>query len=292
MNGRSSLRRRALSRDGLGLGGAHGARAAALWLSCVAAGLSLSGVALGQQPLPPPPPAPSAAPPPGQPTAPPPGPPGAPPVKPVAGAAEAQPVPPGQPPPQGYPPGYPPPQGYPPGYPPPQGYPPPHLYPYGYPPGYPPYYYQAPPPPPPRKPFVEGQPAPEGYRLQTGPNKRMLVAGAAMFGGAYLFSVLGAAFALGEEGPDQDKWAPLFVPVVGPWVTLGTASDQAFNGRATDGDELGILLVLDGVAQAAGLTIFIIGAASQRREWVRKDLSWLVPEARVGLGQTHLRWTF
>jgi hypothetical protein len=231
----------------------------------------------------------------------------------VAGGEPTQPAPPGYPPPQGYPPGYPPPQGYPPGYPPPQGYPPgypppqgyppgypppqgypqgyppPHLYPYGYPP---PYYYPPATPPPPRRPFVEGQPAPEGYRLVSGPNKRMMVAGAAMFGGAYVFSVLGAAFALGEDGPDQDKWAPLFIPIVGPWVTLGTASDQAFNSRATDGDELGILLVLDGVAQAAGFTIFVIGAATQRREWVRKDLAWLVPEARVGLGQTHLRWTF
>lgn len=196
---------------------------------------------------------------------------------PAALAQEAPPAPTAPPAPPGYgaqPPGAPPP-GYPPGYPPPgypppgygQGYPPPG-YPPGYgAPGYPPPGYGAYPMPVDNRPVVldyeEGQPIPEGYRLQTRVRKGLVAGGAGTFGGLWLASILAASVAT-SANEDDDKWMPLYIPVGGPFATIATVGSSSAGTLA---------LMLDGLGQAGGLTMLIVGAALPEKRLVRENIA-------------------
>ncbi|RLB52847.1 MAG: hypothetical protein DRI90_21745 [Deltaproteobacteria bacterium] len=167
------------------------------------------------------------------------------------------------PPPAGTPPpgyGYPPP-GF--GYPPPYGYPPPPGY--GYPPAPPPdYNYGVPPLPPPRTlPYEEGDPAPEGYHLDTRIRKGLVIAGSVTFGSAWLLSAAVAAAFQDENQREAEDFVPLFIPLAGPFITMGTANTSAI-GTFT--------LVVDGLAQAGGLGLLIAGLTAQQKVWVRNPV--------------------
>lgn len=205
-----------------------------------------------------------------------------PPVQPPPVATPGQPAqpPPAQPPP-GYgqpPPGYgQPPPGYgqpPPGYgqpppgspqvmvsqPPPGYYPPPG----GYYPGYPPYPY----PPRDTRPLVleyeEGQPIPNGYRLDSRINRGLLGAGAGVFGGLWFLSAV-----VGLQG-DEDTfvgdggWAALYVPLFGPFIAIDTL-------RSSDAGT--VLLMIDGLGQLGGATMLTLSFILKSKRLVREDLS-------------------
>ena len=250
--------------------------------------LGISGLA-GAQGAPPPgsaPPPPGYGPPPsGSATATAPGWPAPPPP----GSASAQPPPPpasGAPPaPYGvpaYPPGTfgPSPYGTAPG---PNGYPPPGYGPPPAPYGYPPYGY-APPPgwegtgnapakPPDVVPYQEGQPIPQGYSREDRAMLGLAIAGGVTAGVLWVVS-LAAGIALEKDarqkedernaspthyyyssdplsivGPDDVVW-PLALPVVGPFITIGTAHAQ--------GAGVAILLI-DGIAQTGGIAMLAAG---------------------------------
>lgn len=167
------------------------------------------------------------------------------------------------------PPGYQPqqPTQPPPGYgPPPAYYPPPATYGPGYAPG-PGYGYgvpQGPPLGPKRMDYNEGDPIPAGYRLQTSMRKGWVIGGFAAFGGLWLISALTAGTA--ESLPyNNSTLAPLYIPAVGPFITIGTANSR---GAGT------VLLVLDGVGQSGMLALAIAGLAAQKTELVRNDIGW------------------
>ncbi|WP_437574227.1 hypothetical protein [Sorangium sp. So ce887] len=198
--------------------------------------------------------------------------------------------PPGYPPPPGYaPPGYPPPGYPPPGYPPP-GYPPPGYSPPGYaPPGYPP-------PPghayaplvilgmPRTLPFKEREPPPEGYRLETQMSRRLVVAGSIVLGTAWALAALTAGSILAEGESEAGSYAPLFVPVGGPFITLATGEDIDFS--SDDGQVAGTLVLLGGLTQVTGFALLVAGLVSNQQVWVRSDIprkvSLHTPELLVG----------
>jgi hypothetical protein len=194
----------------------------------------------------------------------------APPARPRAPAPMQQAAPPAAPP-GAYPPGYypPPPGTYPPGYyPPPPGAYPPGAYgpeypppPGAYPPP-PPGYYAYPPPPleeqPSELPYEEGDPIPEGYEPVTKMRKGLVIAGSVVFGSTYLISIITAAQVADVAGTTEDVW-PLFVPVVGPFIAMGTTHAWS-DGEGSNG--LGAILLLDGIAQVGGAAMFIGGVAS------------------------------
>jgi hypothetical protein len=232
--------------------------------------LVLSSASAAAQPAPAAPAAPPAAAPQGAPAAPPPGygqpPPG-----------YGQP-PPGYGPPQGgY---YPPPPGYgqpPPGYGPPQGgyYPPPGGY-----------YY-----PPPGAmmpvltlPYEEGDPIPQGFAVKSRANRPLLIAGSITFGAPYLISVLIAATVVSASNSDGGEFAPMFVPIVGPFITIGTAHAE---GAGT------FWLIFDGLAQAGGAAMFIAGLTMEEKYLQRTaPRASLKPEVIVNPGAMKLKWTF
>lgn len=160
-----------------------------------------------------------------------------------------------------------PPPGYgqpPPGY----GQPPPGYYP---PPGYGPQYYQ---PQGDQRPiyldYEEDQPIPAGYHLRTKVRGGLIGGGAGMLGGMWVLSVIiGAVGNAGHDrglgGDGSEPWTPMFFPVVGPFITMGTASSDLSSGGAA-------MLALDGVAQVGGAAMIVLGIALPKKQLVRDEV--------------------
>jgi hypothetical protein len=178
--------------------------------------------------------------------------------------------------------------------PPPAGYPQYAPQPYGAPPGYypPPYYYYPPGMnvlPPATLPYEEGESVPQGYQVKTRPVRSLVIAGAVTFGSTYLVSLLTAATVLAASSGSSDAkdLAPLFAPVVGPFITIGTTHA---NGAGT------LWLVLDGLAQTGGAVMLIYGLAAEEKFLQRSPQTALEvlthPAVMVGPGSTSLKWKF
>jgi hypothetical protein len=188
------------------------------------------------------------------PSAPPPFPPLAPPG---AQRPAAQLPPPAQPPFQGVPPAAQPQPGAQPAYP---GYPP-YGYPYPQPAWAPPPVRQQAPMLTLRMSYDPDRGAPAGYKVFEERNTALLAGGAATLGALWVASVIAGGF-IEDSNPTyyydgsgytsaQNKhgW-PMWIPVVGPFITIGSShSDSA--GTTP--------LVFDGVGQAAGLAMIIAG---------------------------------
>jgi hypothetical protein len=129
--------------------------------------------------------------------------------------------------------------------------------------------------------YEEGQPIPPGYRVETRARRGLIIAGAVTFGVTYLLSAFAASIAV--DGGGSEEFGPLFVPVAGPFITIGTAGSE---GTGT------FALVLDGVAQAGGIAMFIAGIATEEKFLMRNDVSkpnitvtpMMVGDSSFGLG--------
>jgi hypothetical protein len=125
---------------------------------------------------------------------------------------------------------------------------------------YPPVYYAA----PPRPPLVisdwpEDEPAPPGYHRSMRMRRGPIIAGSILFGITYTTTVLSAA-ALRDAGNSTYGW--LYLPAIGPLIDLtnsGSATASTF-------------LVLDGLAQSAGLALLIWGLTSPSPVIVRNQI--------------------
>jgi hypothetical protein len=187
-------------------------------------------------------------------------------------------------------PGYPPP-GYPPGYAPP-GYAPPGYAGQG---AYAVPGYGQPPPagmPPAR---MDPDHPPPGYHTESRMRSGMAVGGGVMLGAAYLISAGVGATGLTDDNRGLD---PLFVPVVGPFVTLSTAHvfRRTDDGLAYVGKVFGgIGLILDGVVQVAGLSLLVAGLAARKHVVVRdrdEEISRVLPKVDVGPTGGSMTWQF
>ncbi len=114
----------------------------------------------------------------------------------------------------------------------------------------------------------EGEPIPPGYHPSTRIRTGLVAGGAAMFGAPYLISVLVAAAGadLQSNSGGTNAAAPLYIPVVGPFITMGNVSDSA---------TADVFLVIDGLLQATGVALFIYGLAVPKTVLVRNDLGAL-----------------
>ncbi len=217
-----------------------------------------------------------------------------------AASAAAQPAPAAAPPaaapPAAAPPAAAPPPGYgqpPPGYGQPPGgyYPPPG---YGPPPGYPAQGGYYPPPggyysasgsmPVLTLPYENDESIPPGFAVRSRANRPLVVAGAITFGVPYVFSALIASVLVSFDSRNAGDGAPLFIPVVGPFITIGTLNAE---GAAT------FWLVVDGLTQVGGAAMFVAGL-TMREKYLQRTATQasLEPEVIVGPGGMKLKWTF
>jgi hypothetical protein len=109
-------------------------------------------------------------------------------------------------------------------------------------------------------PYKEGDPIPPGYEISSRPRRGLIIGGAVTLGTTWLLSVLTASF-VDSFGRTNPLW-PLYIPVVGPFIAIGTAESE---GAGT------AYLVIDGIAQAGGLAMIIAGFAAAETRLERKD---------------------
>jgi hypothetical protein len=111
----------------------------------------------------------------------------------------------------------------------------------------------------------EGQPVPPGYHKSTKIRTGLVIAGAVTFGVVYLTTALVGA-AVGDICSATNSSCTsaklLLIPVAGPFTLIGP-------GAGATGD---FFLVLDGLAQAGGLAMFIAGLAAPRTVLKRNDV--------------------
>jgi hypothetical protein len=141
--------------------------------------------------------------------------------------------------------------------------------------------------------FVDGRPIPPGYHMESRPRKGLVVSGPIIFGIPFVLSAsVGASSQF-----DPDRW--LYLPVIGPFADLGARGSQCT--RSTLGvspgttnttescvDDSGARfgLMLDGLLQTAGATMFILGLALPTHLLVRDDAPY-----RGSIGGIPVAWT-
>jgi hypothetical protein len=109
-------------------------------------------------------------------------------------------------------------------------------------------------------PYQDGHPIPNGYHVESTIREGPVIAGATTFGTGYIVSVVVGAVGL-KSGSNL---IPMFIPIVGPFITLGTGEVGEFNMLI-----LGPILVLDGLLQTAGAVALTVGLASPKKVLVR-----------------------
>ncbi len=132
-------------------------------------------------------------------------------------------------------------------------------------------------------PYEDGDPIPQGFTVRSRANKSLVIAGSITFGTTYLISLLTAATTLSTDSSGGGEFAPLFVPVIGPFISIGTAHSE---GAGT------FWLVFDGLAQAGGLTMFIAGFVMEDKYLQRTNQASLKPEVLINPGGMNLKWRF
>ncbi|MBI4952543.1 MAG: hypothetical protein HY908_10960 [Myxococcales bacterium] len=132
-------------------------------------------------------------------------------------------------------------------------------------------------------PHVAGKIIPAGYELGEQPQRNLVLGGALGLGLTYgLTLAVGAALVAG----DNDGGAALFAPVLGPFIAIGTLG---VTERGAVQDAARAMLVVDGLAQSASLTVLVLGFALPEDVLVRSELALsltpTVPGTRApGLG--------
>jgi hypothetical protein len=113
--------------------------------------------------------------------------------------------------------------------------------------------------------WEEGQPIPHGYHPETRVRKGAVLTGALLFGIPYLYSAFAASVGsdVASSSNGKNEAAALYVPVLGPFIETGVSSSATVN----------YILVLDGLAQAAGAGLLIYGLVSPKTILVRNDLA-------------------
>ncbi|HYP77995.1 MAG TPA: hypothetical protein VER12_18615 [Polyangiaceae bacterium] len=125
-------------------------------------------------------------------------------------------------------------------------------------------------------PYSSGLPVPPGYRVEHRAATGIIIGGLATLGIAYSTAlVLGASSNFG----DGTGWVA--IPVIGPWAAIGARSyhcsndplqaNQCISGAFSEVQTIAVLSA-DGVIQAAGAVLFVVGLASGHDELVRTDL--------------------
>ena len=137
-----------------------------------------------------------------------------------------------------------------------------------------------------------GAPPPPGYHVEEKPRRGLVIAGAIVGGIPYFFSVVAAASA-----NSQNATGYLYLPVAGPWITLGRRSsgcDLGAQNMTTDqslqctADIFAVMgLIADGILQGTGAALLLSGELATKEALVRDvrdDEAVRVAPMHVGSG--------
>jgi hypothetical protein len=133
---------------------------------------------------------------------------------------------------------------------------------------------------PPVLPYRDGVPVPQGYRLEESSRGGLIAGGTGTLAGAY---VIGLGFAIANDFDEGTGW--LALPVFGPWVAIGggevrcnrkTLNSDCIDQALSEAERITFLTV-DGLIQAVGVALVIVGVVSKHREFVRSDVAKLEP---------------
>jgi hypothetical protein len=108
----------------------------------------------------------------------------------------------------------------------------------------------------------EGDPVPTGYHVVRRYQEWLVATGASLFVASYLASAVAANTGYLTVGATVSARSNLWVPFAGPFIMLGDATTT----RAT-----GALLVLDGLAQLGGATMFLYGLATPAKVLMKNE---------------------
>jgi hypothetical protein len=140
---------------------------------------------------------------------------------------------------------------------------------------------------------------PAGFHVEERPRKGLIIAGAVVLGVPW---ALGLTFTAGASPSFQNQTGWLVVPALGPWITLATRTKSRNCSSYSSGDSLctsfndaddsaaRTLLILDGLTQAAGTIMLIVGLASPKKVISRDFVGSLhlnvtpAPVGRTGYG--------
>jgi hypothetical protein len=111
--------------------------------------------------------------------------------------------------------------------------------------------------------WKEGDPIPDGYREVQRTRTGAVVGGGVTLGVMWIISAFVAAVAKDVSGNNSSPDAPLYVPVVGPFIQMGSTSSATGN----------MTLLVDGLAQAGGFALLVYGLTTPRNVLVRADLT-------------------
>ncbi len=109
--------------------------------------------------------------------------------------------------------------------------------------------------------WPDGTPAPAGYHWTQRPRLGPVIAGASVLGALWAISALIGAASFDATKDSDYEW--LYVPVAGPFLELTNSPTAAGS----------VVLVIDGVGQAAGAALLIWGLTSPISRVVRNDVS-------------------
>jgi hypothetical protein len=112
-------------------------------------------------------------------------------------------------------------------------------------------------------------PVPAGYELIQRPNGKLIGSGIGMLSSGWVTAMLIGVIAAevegddpGEDGVTSADWTPMYIPVAGPFVTIGTADVRP--------SVMG-LLFLTGIVQTAGVLGIVLGATVRENRLVRSE---------------------
>lgn len=142
---------------------------------------------------------------------------------------------------------------------------------------------------PPVMPYREGQPVPPGYHLEERPIRAALITGYVVTAVPYFTGLLIAAT---TGFPNRSAF--LAVPWAGPWLTLGLRENrcepETYSEDSTDADGCiedavaSMVLIFDGVIQAAGGTLVLVGYLAPQTKLVRDAPAMSFTVRRMGAG--------
>jgi len=140
-------------------------------------------------------------------------------------------------------------------------------------------------------PYRDGQYVPPGYHLEERPIKPAIITGWVLTAVPYITGLLVTA-----TSGFPNRSALLVVPWAGPWLTLGLREnrcDTTYDDEYEDPPEdtgcmedvaVGMVLVFDGMVQAAGGTLLLIGYTVTKTKMVRDAPAVSFTLRRMGAG--------